>query len=179
MDESLDNLESADADLEKQLLAAPLRRPSALLDARVRQTLRRGRTRAWKQRLAWGLAAMFVIASSTVLTHYLYRNTRLPPRTTREPTELVVAPVAPPESRPVPPLAASTPGPPAARPVRIVRTLTTVADDGVVATIHGCPIQRLRQLEVDQVVVFDPTRGCSVVYRRPREHTVFVAARAF
>lgn len=79
MDESPDKLEAADADLEDQLRATPLRRPSAMLEARVRQTIRRHRAGVRKQRLAWGLAATVVIAAGIALTHYLYQNTRLPP----------------------------------------------------------------------------------------------------
>ncbi len=178
MDEPLDNLESADAELENQLLAAPLRRPSAMLDARVRQTIRRHQTRP-RRRLAFGLAAMIVIASSIVLTHYRYRQyTGLPPGTAPRHTEGLAALSPMPNARAASPSAAPAPVA-AARSLRIVRTLSSLADDGVVATIGGCPIQRLRQVQVEQVVVFDPTRGCSVVYRRPRERVVLVAAKAF
>jgi hypothetical protein len=167
MDRSTDNPQPADPEIEAQLLALPLARPSQMLDARVRQSIGRLARRIRQRWLAAGLAAVLVLAAVLFSTEkkktpavQIATNTPALPGVALNPAQAQHPPASP-------------------GPVRIIRTLSALCDDGVVATIGGRPVECLRQVEVDQVVGFDPARGCTVVYRRPREHLLLMNSRTY
>ena len=190
----------ADAGLEALLRAMPLRRPSDQLDPAVYHRLwqaRRPSASSLPPLRRWAPAAS--VAAAVAITFALTIHS-LPPRGPLYSGKIVTAALADktgPATGPRPgPKVATLPrvvapggtsravepiGSPPTSPqsVRVIRTLGGVADDGIVGTVNGVPIHRIRRATVQQVVVFDPARGAYVTYRRPTEQVLLFASPAF
>jgi hypothetical protein len=158
---------TADDEMASLLRGIPLRQPSADLDAHILDQCRRGalfhlRPR-WSARFARAgialAATLAIVLGSAALLHRRWS-----------------APTKPDQVAYVPKPAAA---PPATRPIRLIRTLGTVANEGVVATPGGEPMLRFRSRTIQEVVVFDPRRGTHVSYRQPVEQVTWVRVRAF
>jgi hypothetical protein len=158
---------AADDEIASLLRRIPLRHPSADLDARILGQCSRGalfnlRAR-WSARFARAgiaiAATLAIVLGSAALLHH---RRSAPPK----PDQVAYVPK---------PAAA----PPATRPIRLIRTLGTVANEGVVATPGGEPMLRFRSRTIQEVVVFDPRRGTHISYRQPVEQVTWVRLRAF
>lgn len=152
-----------DADIEPMLLKLMLRRPTAELDARVWRMLTRP-TAMGRLRMAWlGAAAAIAIASATA--PLMLRHARI----TAVPGNITMH--GPSEGKPH--------APPARRPLLVERQIARVADDGVIGTANGVPVQLYRYQSVRQVWYFDPTTGKKLRVTVPRNAMVLVAVRTF
>lgn len=180
MDRIPDNIQSPDSDIEAQLQAVPLARPSRMLEARIRETIER---RMSQLRRRWIAAAVAAIVIAVATTFSTLKRGALSPRIIATGSPQSVVSLDPNDRHRLPRqdnrVSVSDSQSPIRQRERIVRTLSAYSDDGIVATVGGQPIDCLRQVQVDEVVVFDPQRGSTVVYRRPRERLILVNPKTY
>lgn len=158
---------AADDEMASLLRGIPLRQPSVDLDARILRQCRRGELfhlrPSWSTRFARsGIAIAAVLAIALGMAALLHHGWSVPPK----PNQVAYIPK-------------TTSSPPATRPIRLIRTLGAVANEGVVAAPGGEPMLRFRSRTIQEVVVFDPQRGTHVSYRQPVEQVTWVRVRAF
>jgi hypothetical protein len=162
--------------IEVLLRRMPLRRPGRPLDDRVRRVVRR---RRWFERSrVVGLLLAAVVAVAVGAAPLLRR--------------LIPAATPPVATRPVPagrdgtdPAKGQAPLRTAAQegengpsgPVRVERTITHVADDGVVGQMADVPLQRFRRQSVRQVWLVDPQTGGRTAVTIPTEEILVVRLR--
>lgn len=156
-------------DIEALLRQAALRAPGPGLDARVARVLRKSwyRRMTHRARLSAVSAAAVAIVSGSVLivTHFASRPGA---------TSVVAV-------HPAPPVSVAAPRSSAAlrRPVGLVRTFSSLTDEGIIGTSDGAPVQRFRRQSVQQMILVDPTRGTRVAFTVPREEIFVVRVRPF
>jgi hypothetical protein len=155
-------------DVENLLREAPLRQPTAQLDARVSSALRQpGLSHPWRRmRIAsLSMAAALAIAAGSFWAFKHFAPAQ----------HLPLAQLPTPEPLP---LHSSASLQPSAKPMSFVRTISNITDDGIISTTEGVPIRRYRRQSIQHVLVLD-SRGKSVAFSVPREEVVFVKVRAF
>ena len=165
------DLAASDEEMARLLASMPLRTPSDRLHARVLRECRRGSAARLGFRMLGVAASIGIVVGSIALLMHDHPGAPSQRRTIGliAPATTVAATV----TSTVPATAASV------KPVRIIRTLSDITDDGVVATVGGEPFRRLRRRTVQQVVLIDPKRGTQVTYRQPHEQIVLVRVKSF
>jgi hypothetical protein len=155
-------------DIEAILRQAALREPGRGLDARVARDLRRSWYRGMTHRVrlsAVSAAAVAIVSGSVLIVTHLATGP---------------APTSPVAVHPAPAtVAAAQSSPVLRRPVGVVRTFSSLTDEGIIGTSDGAPVQRFRRQSVQQMVLVDPIRGTRVAFTVPREEIFVVRVRPF
>src|SRR5207245_6091616 len=66
-----------------------------------------------------------------------------------------------------------------AHPLRVERQVARVADDGVIGTANGVPVQLLHYSAIRQIWYFDPRTGKKLQVTVPRDQAFLVPVRTF
>ena len=143
-------------EVEETLRRLPLRRPSGMLDERVRRVIRP----RWG--LALGLAAALALLAGTgaVLVRETWRDGS-------DRRELSVQDVGQVEVGQI------------GRPIVLARTVAGMPEDSVIGADAGGTFRRVRRVVVKQVKYVDPDTGKAIYLTVPREEVVVIKAEAF
>ena len=164
MNQDLDRADGREDDprelqFEMGLRRLPLRGPSRELDARIARLVRSVPRHHRGRPLLLAVAASIAVAMGTVPILVHRQPTIPPPPVVRGPAVTLPRP--------------------AAGALRVERQVARVADDGVIGTANGVPVQLLHYRAVRQIWYFDPHTGNKLQVTVPRDQVVLVPVRTF